>query len=601
LRGVTLRRSQQEEASMADAGFSVVILAAGKATRFKSDYPKVLHRLAGAPLGEYAVRSALTARPEQAFMVVGHRAAEVRKAFVRRGLAFIEQREQLGTGHALIVARQKLKRAQSPNVVVLVADVPLLRPETIRSLVAAHAKSRAAATVLTALRADPHGYGRIIRKKGSQVKAIVEEKLCTPAQKKIREINSGIICFAREKMLAALDELSKENAQGEYLLTDLVGIFNRRGGKVAAYEANDPREVFGINDRVELAEVEKILRRRKAEELMRDGVTIANPDATQIDAAVQAGRDTILEPGVSLLGQTKLGSGCLVRIGSVLEDTAVGDRVEIRPYSVVSGCKISSDVIIGPFARLREGAVIEQNARIGNFVEVKKSRVGPRTKAWHLTYLGDADLGADVNVGAGTVTCNYDGKNKHATQIEEGVFIGSGSMLVAPVKVGRGSYVAAGSTITESVPSESLAIGRAYQVNKEGWVRQKNQPEQKARRSFDVEIRQAGPVTILDVKGRVTLGAPADELNQIIRSVLSDGRRHLLVNLSQASYLDSAGIGVLASSLTTFRKAEGEFGLVSLPPKLLYLLEAAKLHHVFDIYRDEGAALSDLVKAPVEP
>jgi bifunctional UDP-N-acetylglucosamine pyrophosphorylase/glucosamine-1-phosphate N-acetyltransferase len=318
------------------------------------------------------------------------------------------------------------------------------------------------------------------------VRAIVEEKLCTPAQRKIREVSSGILCFSRTELLKHLDNLSDKNAQKEYLLTDLVAIFNRRRKKVVAVPVADAREVLGVNDRIELARMERILRTQKAEALMRDGVTIVDPQATYIDAAVEVGADTVIEPGVSLLGNTRVGRNCTIRIHSTLEDSILGDRVQVRPNTLVTGCEIGSDVILGPFARLRDGAVIESDARIGNFVEVKKSRVGQGSRAWHLTYLGDATLGERVNIGAGTVTCNYNGEKKNPTRIEDGVFIGSGSMLIAPVRIGKGSYVAAGSAITEDVPAESLAVGRARQVNKEGWARKhkkrKKQPKQESRK-----------------------------------------------------------------------------------------------------------------------
>ena len=258
-------------------------------------------------------------------------------------------------------------------------------------------------------------------------------------------------------------------------MTDLVKIFNQRRKKVVAFPVEDAREVLGVNDRVDLARMERILRIQKTEALMRDGVTIVDPQTTYIDAGVEVGADTIIEPGVSLLGNTRIGRGCTIRVHSTIEDSILSDRVQVRPNTVVNGCEIGSDVILGPFARLRDGAVIEPDARIGNFVEVKKSRVGRGSRAWHLTYLGDAALGEQVNIGAGTVTCNYDGEKKNTTRIEDGVFVGSGSMLVAPVKVGKGSYVAAGSAITEDVPPESLAVGRARQVNKEGWVRKQKQ------------------------------------------------------------------------------------------------------------------------------
>jgi bifunctional UDP-N-acetylglucosamine pyrophosphorylase/glucosamine-1-phosphate N-acetyltransferase len=458
---------------MAELNFSVLILAAGKATRFKSDHSKMLHQLAGRPLGEYALQTALAVGAERTYLVIGHEAGSVRKTFARPGLTFIEQKEQLGTGHAVMVASKKLANCPSPTLVTLVGDAPLLRSETLRELVATHVQGRAAATVLTTLVEDPHGYGRIVRSAGPRLRAIVEEKVASAAQRKIREINSGIICFSLPKLLKHLGKLSAENAQKEYLLTDLVGIFNRHREKVVAYRVGDAREVMGVNDRVELAQIERILRLRKAETLMRGGVTIVNPEATYIDADVAVGRDTVIEPGVSLLGRTRVGCACTLRPCSTLTDAVLGDRVTVRPYCLITASEIASDVVVGPFAHIRDGAVIEQDARIGSFVEVKKSRVGRGTKSMHLAYIGDATLGEKANIGAGTVTCNYDGEKKNPTIIEDGVFIGSGSMLVAPVRIGRGSYVAAGSTITEDVPPESLALGRARQVNKEGWVRER--------------------------------------------------------------------------------------------------------------------------------
>jgi len=456
---------------MVNQDFSIVILAAGKSTRFKSKRSKLLHVLAGRLLGDYVVRAALGAGPESVLMVVGHDAASVRDTLARPGLQFVEQKQQLGTGHALMVARPQLEKCLGSTVVVVVGDAPLLRAETLQALVAAHRKARAAASVLTMQLAQPRGYGRIVRSGGVRVRAIVEEKLCMPAQRKIREVSSGILCFSRVDLLRHLDKLSDKNAQKEYLLTDLVKIFNQYRKKVVAFPVADSREVLGVNDRVELAQVERILRMQKAEALMRDGVTLVDPEATYIDAGVEVGNDTVIEPGVSLLGNTRIGRDCTIRVYSTLADSTLGDRVLVRPCTVVAGCEIGSDVVLGPFAHLRDGAVIEHDARIGNFVEIKKSRVGQGTKAAHLTYLGDAALGQNVNIGAGTVTCNYDGEKKNPTDIGDGVFVGSGSMLVAPLRIGDGSYVAAGSTITEDVPPESLAVGRARQVNKVGWVR----------------------------------------------------------------------------------------------------------------------------------
>ncbi len=454
---------------MGQTGFSILILGGGKATRFKSAYPKLLHALAGRLLGEYVLRAAVDSGAERVYMIIGYQAEEMRKAFARPGLEFIEQQEQLGTGHALIVARPELNRCPSGVVVALVGDVPLLQPETLSALVATHRKERAACTILTMRLDNPTGYGRIVRGAGKRVRAIVEEKVASAAQKKIREVSTGILCFSRQPLLAHLGELSRENAQKEYLLTDLIAIFHRHRLKVAAYES-PAGEAWGINDRAQLAEVGKTLRLRKVRGLMKDGVTITDPDATYIDEDVVIGPDTVIEPGVSLRGRTSLGSGCRVGPYSTITDSNLADSVTVRQSCVITKCEIGEGVTIGPFAHLREGTVLEPAARIGNFVEVKKSTIGRGTKAQHLTYLGDATVGAHANIGAGTITCNYDGEKKNPTTIEDEVFIGSGNMLVAPLRIGKGSYTAAGSTITEDVPPASLAIGRGRQINKPGWA-----------------------------------------------------------------------------------------------------------------------------------
>jgi len=466
---------------MSDARFSVLILAAGKATRFKSERSKLLHRLAGRPLGEYALRAAFAAGPSHVFMVVGHQADAVREAFQRSGLTFIEQREQLGTGHALMISRDELARSTADALVVLVGDAPLISAELISNLVDSHRKRRAAVTIVTLQLEDPTGYGRIVRGRDGRVQRIVEEKVATHRERRIREVSSGILCFSRSKLLPALDHLTDDNPQKEYLLTDLVEILVRGRQRAETTPAADPREVMGVNDRVELAAVERILRLRKADSLMREGVTIVNPEATYIDDAVTVGRDTVIEPGVSLLGSTTVGSACLLRPYSTISDSTLADRVTVRPVCVISASEIGPDAMVGPFAHVRDGGVIGPETRIGNFVEVKKSRVGRGTKAGHLTYLGNAELGENANIGAGTVTCNYDGISKKPTYIEDNVFIGSGTMLVAPVRVGRGAYVAAGSTITQDVPAGALGIARAPQVVKPGWVeeRMRKLPENK--------------------------------------------------------------------------------------------------------------------------
>jgi bifunctional UDP-N-acetylglucosamine pyrophosphorylase/glucosamine-1-phosphate N-acetyltransferase len=575
--------STHAESKLADQSFSLLILAAGKATRFKSEHSKMLHRLAGRPLGDYVLRAGLQAGPDRTYMVIGHEAAEVRKVYARPGMIFIEQREQLGTGHALLVARPELERCPSAALLALVGDAPLLRSQTLRALVEAHTKSRAAATVLTTRPADPTGYGRIVRGPGNRVRAIVEEKVATPAQCKIKEINSGILCFALQPLLKHLDELSAENAQKEFLLTDLVEIFNRHRLKVGAFPVADASEVSGVNDRAQLAQLEKILRLRKTEKLMRDGVTIKDPEVTYIDDAVDVGPDTVIEPGVSLVGR-----GCTLWPYSTIIDSVLGDSVTVRPCSVIVKSEVASGAGIGPFAHLRDGAMIGERVRIGNFVEVKKSRIGRDTKAAHLTYLGDANLGEKVNIGAGTVTCNYDGENKHATVLEDEVFVGSGSMLVAPLRVGKGSYVAAGSTITESVPAESLALGRARQIVKEGWARTRG----KSKSSAAVMVRDVGPVTVFIVAGPLTAGEAAKTTGRKIRQAIEGGRKQILVNLSGVLYLDSAGLGELFRALASLRSRGGQIKFSDVPEKTLRLLRAAKLDQVMEIYPDEAPALA---------
>jgi bifunctional UDP-N-acetylglucosamine pyrophosphorylase/glucosamine-1-phosphate N-acetyltransferase len=577
---------------MAEQGFSVLILGAGKATRFKSEHSKMLHRLAGRPLGEYVLQTALAAHPERTYMIVGHEAEEVRKAFARPGLDFIEQKEQLGTGHALLVGRPELERMACAAVMVIVGDAPLLRSETLLALAATHRKGRAAATILTTRVANPHSFGRIVRS-GGRVRAIVEEKVATPAQRKIQEVSTGIICFSRLRLIEHLGSLTADNAQKEYLLTDLIEIFHRHHLKVVAYAAADAREVLGVNDRVELAQLEKILRLRKAEALMREGVTIVNPECTYIDADVEVGRDTTIEPGVSLLGATRVGEGCTLRPYSTISDSVLGDRVTIRPGCVINSSQIASEAVIGPFAHLRDGAIIDATARIGNFVEVKKSRVGRGSKALHLTYLGDSSVGEKVNIGAGTVTCNYDGEKKHPTTIEDGVFVGSGSMLIAPVRIGRNSYVAAGSTITEDVPAESLALARARQVNKEGWARQR----EALKPSISIAVRGSGTATVFDLSGRLTLGDPINQLRAEIRPMIEAGRRNVVLNLTKVSYIDSAGMGALVAVLKAVREANGQLRLSGLPPKVKVLLETANLDRVFEVCTDEAAALASISKA----
>ncbi|MBA3885656.1 MAG: bifunctional UDP-N-acetylglucosamine diphosphorylase/glucosamine-1-phosphate N-acetyltransferase GlmU [Acidobacteria bacterium] len=451
----------------------VVILAAGKGTRMKSGLPKVLHRAAGLPLLEHVLRAAATLEPASTVLVLGHQADLVKRAVGKRpGLAFASQEQQLGTGHALLQAEAALQGA-SGTVVLLSGDVPLLRPATLRALVERHRAAGAAATVLTADVAAPDGYGRIVRDDAGFISAIVEHKDATASERAIREINSGIYAFDLGPLFGALREIGSSNAQGEYYLPDLVTIFRARGLVVEVLKLKDSREIVGVNSRTELAEVSMILRTTKLEELMAAGVTISDPASTFIDPDVSVGPDTILRPGVYLEGRTQIGSGCEIHSGVRIVDSTIGDDVVINNFCVIVESTVRRGARLGPFAHIRPQSDVGESAHVGNFVELKKTSLGRGSKANHLAYLGDATIGEKVNVGAGTITCNYDGTAKHPTVIEDGAFIGSDSQLIAPVRIGKGAYVAAGSSITHDVPADSLGIARSKQVNKDGWVGRK--------------------------------------------------------------------------------------------------------------------------------
>jgi bifunctional UDP-N-acetylglucosamine pyrophosphorylase/glucosamine-1-phosphate N-acetyltransferase len=447
----------------------IVILAAGKGTRMKSARPKVLHCASGLPLIEHVFRVAASLSPATTVVVVGHMAGAVTQALGKRlGLRFALQEPQLGTGHALLQAEPHLAGARG-TLVMLSGDVPLLRPGTLRALVARHEQRRAAATVLTARLDQPGGYGRIVREKGA-IAAIVEEKDATPAERALDEINSGIYAFDVAPLFDALRRLGSANAQGEYYLPDLVRIYRARGLAVETLSLEDPREILGVNSRKELADVTAILKTRRIDELMAAGVTIVDPGSAWIGPDVEVGADTILHPGVYLEGRTRIGGGCEIHSGVRIVDSTIDDGVVINNFCVVLESHVRAGAKVGPFAHIRPQSDVGEGAHIGNFVELKKTTVGTGTKASHLTYLGDATIGERVNIGAGTITCNYDGTVKHPTVIEDGAFIGSDSQLVAPVRVGKGAYVAAGSSITEDVPAGALGIARGRQVNKEGWV-----------------------------------------------------------------------------------------------------------------------------------
>jgi bifunctional UDP-N-acetylglucosamine pyrophosphorylase/glucosamine-1-phosphate N-acetyltransferase len=450
---------------------AIVILAAGKGTRLKSSIAKVLHRAGGRTLVEHVLRACAPLKAKKTVAVVGHQAEQVAAVVEASGAETVLQQPQHGTGHAAQVARRAVGKAKT--IVVLPGDAPLVRTETLRAMIAAHHAGNAAATILTAVVSDPSGYGRIVRKSEKLVQAIVEESQLSEEQRELNEINSSIYCFAAEKLWPALAQVKPNNKHREIYLTDAVGVLASKGETVLAQVAGDPREALGCNTRADLAEVDRVFREWKREALMNDGVTIQLPETVLIDPDVVAGEDTVIEPGVQLLGKTKIGARGTIRTGSVLSDAVLDDDVTVEAHSLVVESRLENHVTVGPFARLRVGTHLKSGARVGNFVETKKAVIGEGAKVPHLTYLGDAKVGAKTNVGAGTITCNYDGFQKHPTIIGKGVFIGSDSVLVAPVRIGDRAYVAAGSTITENIPEDGLGIARGRQVNKPGWASKK--------------------------------------------------------------------------------------------------------------------------------
>ena len=449
-------------------------MAAGKGTRLKSQLPKVLHEAGGKPLLAHVIRAALRVVPNRdVFAIIGHEAERVRAAMADTGVGFVLQADQRGTGHALMAAQPAL--AGYDHVIVLSGDAPLITPETIARLRDFHLHEQAAMTLLSADLEDPTGYGRVLRQntRSAEVKSVVEEKAASAAQKKIREINSGFYVFDVKQLYAHIGKLSTANAHREYYLTDMAEVLRRAKRRVVAWQTPTPGEVLGGNTRAELADLDQRMRRAKCEQLMADGVTVFYPATCVIDADVVVAADTVIEPYVQLLGMTRIGANCRVRSYCVIRNTEIGDGVMVLPGCVMDEARVSDAAVIGPYSRLRPGSEIGEGAHVGNFVETKKVRLGKGSKASHLTYLGDAEVGAGVNIGAGTITCNYDGVHKHKTIIEDGAFVGSDSTLVAPVRVGKGAYVGAGSCITDDVPQNALAIGRSRQIVKEGWAREK--------------------------------------------------------------------------------------------------------------------------------
>ena len=447
----------------------VVILAAGKGTRMKSSRPKVLHGLAGRPIIDHVLRTAETLRAESTTVVIGHGADDVRAALTGRPLSFVVQSPQLGTGHALLQAEPVLA-GKSGTVLLLYGDVPLLQANTLSRLLDHHRAGKAAATILTTDLSEPYGYGRIVRDAHGRVARIVEERDASGDERKITEINSGIYAFDLAPLFGSLQQLATDNSQGEYYLTDLVALYRQRGLTVDTLNLDSPGELRGVNSRADLSELSAIVRQRRNHEVMLAGVTLEDPASTFIDADVRIGADTVLGPGVMLQGATQVGERCQIQAGTRITDSRLGNGVVVLDHSVILGSRVGDGARIGPFAHVRPDSVIESDAHVGNFVELKKTTLGRRSKANHLAYLGDATIGEGVNIGAGTITCNYDGVAKHPTIIEDGVFIGSDSQLVAPVRIGSGAYVAAGSSITRDVPADALGIARAKQENKPGWA-----------------------------------------------------------------------------------------------------------------------------------
>lgn len=448
-----------------------VILAAGKGTRMKSKLYKVLHPVCGKPMVEHVIDQISDLHTHKIVTIVGHGAEKV-KGYLGEKSEFALQEEQLGTAHAVMQAEAILGEEDGCTLVVC-GDTPLIKSSTMEKLVNYHQEQQAKATILTAYTETPDGYGRIIRNEQGMVEKIVEHKDATAEERQVKEINTGTYCFDNRYLFDTLKKVSNDNVQGEYYLPDVIEILKKAGEKVAAYQTEDFNETLGVNDRVALSQAEKIMRDRMNEQHMRNGVTLISPENTFIGPDVVIGSDTVIHPGTVLSGNTTIGAGCEIGPNSEINNCQVGDETVIR-HSVAADSEIGARVAIGPFAHIRPASEIGDEAKIGNFVEIKKTVFGKGSKASHLSYIGDAEVGSGVNLGCGSITVNYDGKNKFLTKIEDDVFIGCNSNLVAPVTVGKGAYVAAGSTITDDVPGEALSIARARQVNKENYVEKLN-------------------------------------------------------------------------------------------------------------------------------
>ncbi len=455
---------------------SVIIMAAGKGTRMKSKLPKVLHKIAGRSMLDYVIDSVQVLNPSQILIIVGYESEQVINSFDNRiPVKWVEQKEQLGTGHAVMQVKPYLENYQG-DILILSGDVPLLSTKTMKELIEVHQKDNAQATILTTLMENPFGYGRIIKDINNNITKIVEEKDASYEERLVKEINSGTYCFNWQKLNYYLTQISPQNAQGEYYLTDVIKMFVDNQLIVRSNITEKIEEVLGINDRVTLAKMAKIIREQINEELMISGITIIDPEATYIDSGVKIGLDTVIYPNTIIEGESIIGINCRLGPNSHIVNTIIGDNTEVTFSSVIDS-KIANHCSVGPFSRIREKAVINDKCKIGNFVELKKTVLEEGVKASHLAYLGDAEIGTKTNIGAGTITCNYDGKNKHKTIIGSNVFVGSNSTLIAPLTLESDTYIAAGSAITATVPTHSLGVGRARQKNIENWVLRKREKD----------------------------------------------------------------------------------------------------------------------------
>ncbi len=450
-------------------GFLALILAAGKGTRFKSDRIKVLHPLLGKSMLQLVVDSVLRLKPQKVYVVVGYQKDEIRKEVQSDKVALVHQKEQLGTAHAVMAASSVLKKDINSDVLIINADLPLVRPQTLKPLLTLHRNQRNSLTFLSAELENPTGFGRIIRSDGKI--RVIEEKDASPSVKKIKEVNTGVYLFRVRDLLASLPKVSNQNKKREYYLTDVTGIMAQEGKKISSYKTPNTGEFVGVNSRYELAQAIEVLRERKIRDLTEKGVTVLDPKTTWIDLDVKIGLDTVIYPSVVIEGRSVIGRECRLYPFTHIRDSRLGSGVEILGSTMIENSVIENEARVGPFSRLRPDSIIRKKAKVGNFVEMKNTDLGRKSKAMHLSYLGDTEVKGEVNVGAGTITCNYDGKKKYKTYIDEGAFIGSGTELIAPVKIGKKAYIGAGSTITKDVSPEALAVSRSKQVEKKNWSR----------------------------------------------------------------------------------------------------------------------------------